>query len=95
MIYKYEYNKDDLNERQNIVNQNADKYLILEENITEGNFLTFSDVQPPQPEIQILIKEVDLKTLQDKNITLETQLAQTNADMQGLMDYLTQNGVLV
>ncbi|MBV4424931.1 hypothetical protein [Clostridium tyrobutyricum] len=44
MIYKFQYKTDD--EKINILNQNKDKILIEIQNITEGNFLIFSDIKP-------------------------------------------------
>ena len=36
-------------ERSSILESNKDKYLIEEQNITEGNFLIFSDTKPTDP----------------------------------------------
>lgn len=44
MQYKFQYQND--TDRINIINQNKDKILIEEQNITEGNFLIFSDIKP-------------------------------------------------
>lgn len=52
MDYKYQY-KDDT-ERQSILNKNKNKYLIEEQNITEGNFLIFSDIKPLENQLQEL-----------------------------------------
>lgn len=62
MNYKFEYKSQD--ERQNILNQNTDKFLIEEQNIAEGNFLIFSDVQPSLPKVQIIVKEDNLNSIQ-------------------------------
>lgn len=49
MLYKFEYK--DLEERELIVSQNTDKYLIEEQNIIDGNFLIFSNEKPKPIEI--------------------------------------------
>lgn len=38
-------------EREQILEEHQDKYLIEEKNITEGNFLVFSTVKPIESEI--------------------------------------------
>lgn len=81
MNYKYEYKTEE--ERQSILSNNADKFLIEEQNISEGNFLIFSDIQPPQPEVKVLIKEEDLNEIK-QNQTL----------MQQAIDDLILGGVL-
>lgn len=44
MIYKYQYL--DQEDRNSIIAENVDKYLIEDATITNGNFLTFSDIKP-------------------------------------------------
>lgn len=75
MIYKYEYTTQE--ERENIINNNQDKYLIEEKNIREGNFLIFTDIKPIEVEIE------DLKGRQD--ITDNTILS--------LMDVILMGGM--
>lgn len=43
--YKYEYT-DQTTDRQNILDSHKDLILIEEQNITEGNFLIFTDIKP-------------------------------------------------
>jgi hypothetical protein len=50
MEHKFEY-KDE-SERKSILEANNSYYLIEEQNITEGNFLIFSDVQPQQVDVK-------------------------------------------
>lgn len=52
MNYKFQYTTND--ERATILNNNKDKILIEEQNITEGNFLIFSDVKPIENQISEL-----------------------------------------
>jgi hypothetical protein len=44
MQYKYKYK--DTTEREAILDGHKELFLIEEQNITEGNFLIFSDIQP-------------------------------------------------
>lgn len=50
MEYKYKYK--DRTEREDISTKNKELFLIEEQNITEGNFLIFSDVQPQPIDIE-------------------------------------------
>lgn len=50
MKFEFKYRNDD--ERAIILDENKDKYLIKEKNITEGNFLVFTDVKPIEIELQ-------------------------------------------
>lgn len=61
MVYKFQYNNDE--ERQKILADNIEKHLIEERNVTEGNFLIFTDIKPLDIEVQT-IKE-QLKTTQE------------------------------
>lgn len=57
MLFKIQY--ETALERDGIVAQNSDKYLLEEQNITEGNFLIFSDI--PTTDTQLMqIKEDNL-----------------------------------
>lgn len=64
MIYKFQYN-DEL-ERKNILVANNEKYLIEEQNISNGNFLIFSDTKS--------LEDV-VKQLQQDNLTTFDVLA--------------------
>ena len=52
MILKIQYT--DQASRQAVLDANADKFLIEEANITEGNFLTFTDVKPMETQVSEL-----------------------------------------
>lgn len=56
MITKYQY--DSVQEREQILEENKNLYLIEEQNIHEGDFLIFSDVEPvfdiPNPDEDII-----------------------------------------
>ncbi len=49
MQYKHQYTDDD--DKQSIIDANADKFLIEQQNLIDGNFLVFADspLQPPAP----------------------------------------------
>lgn len=64
MTYKFQYQND--TDRTTILNNNKEKILIEEQNITEGNFLIFSDVKP---------LENQLKDLQDNQLILMNAIA--------------------
>ncbi|PKL00077.1 MAG: hypothetical protein CVV56_08155 [Tenericutes bacterium HGW-Tenericutes-1] len=52
MNYKIQYNTQE--ERNVIVNKNLSLFLIEEQNITEGNFLVFSDLKP----LELLLNDI-------------------------------------
>lgn len=56
-----QYNTD--TDRQNVLDANKDKFLIEEQNITEGNFLIFTDEKPITQEITDL--KAQLQTSQE------------------------------
>lgn len=70
MIIKVQY--QDQTERQTIIDANSDKYLIEEQNITEGNFLIFSDTPRLEDEVQ---------QLKQDNLILMDAIAQMYEDM--------------
>ena len=60
MLYKHQYSNAE--EREDIINQNASKFLLEEQNITEGNFLIFSD--EATLEIEILQLKQNIASLE-------------------------------
>ncbi len=71
MLFKFEYLTSD--ERNGIIANNSDKYLVEEQNILEGNFLIFSDVAP-EIENTFAIEEQILSETQYQTALLEMQL---------------------
>lgn len=70
-----------------IIQANKSLYLIEEQNITEGNFLIFSDVDETTP-TKIVYVQVREKEIND----LKAQQAAMSADFQAFMDmYFEQN----
>jgi len=59
MEYKFEYKDND--ERESIFNSHTDLFITAEENIEEGNFLTFVDAQTHEQmlEAQILTDRIN------------------------------------
>jgi hypothetical protein len=76
MKYKFEYSNN--TERENIVNGNSNLYLIEEQNITEGNFLIYSDV-PIEPETEVIYMNVpqeDFDSIKQQNAQMILALVQ-------------------
>ena len=66
MIYKFQYT--DQVSRQAILSANSDKTLTEEQNITEGNFLIFSDVKPLEMQLTDLNNTANLILLKQEGI---------------------------
>lgn len=67
MNIRFQYT--DAESRQMILNENSDKYLIEEHNITEGSFLVFSDTPPekPTPSVEtVTIPKTEYEELQNQ-----------------------------
>jgi len=94
--YKYEFKTDE--ERQLIIEQNKELYLIEVQNITEGNFLIFSDTPNMVVEQEImthrdLISKLEANFMYDsmmKDLSIEESTNQ-QAD---LLYQLMMKGVL-
>lgn len=67
MIFKRQYTTNE--ERELLVNENKDKFLVEEMNIQEGNFLVFSDTKPIYIEIEEIKSENVLLKSQNQAIT--------------------------
>jgi hypothetical protein len=66
MNYKYQYIDDA--SRAALITANSDKVLIEEDNITEGNFLIFSDVVPLENQLQNLNNTTNMVLLAQEGI---------------------------
>ena len=73
MEYKFEFKNEE--EKHKILQDNSDKFLIKIEEITQGNFLTFSDI----PTLQILQQEQGEKIsiLEAENKAIKEELSIT------------------
>lgn len=67
MLFKKQYKT--IEERELIVNENKDKFLVEEINIQEGNFLVFSDTKPFSLEIEEMKSENVLLKAQNQALT--------------------------
>lgn len=65
MNFKFQYKTVD--ERNEIISENNDKFLIEEQNLFEGNFLVFSDIKP----IDLIINEIEKNQRYDSLIQFE------------------------
>lgn len=69
MILKIEYQND--SERTNLLNENSNLIIIEEQNVTEGNFLIFSDI-PLEPRIIYTeVPEQEFKNLKSRQESTE------------------------
>ena len=77
MEYKFEFKNEE--EKHKILQDNSDKFLIKIEEITQGNFLTFSDI----PTLQILQQEQanKISVLEKENKQLREELEQVKASL--------------
>ncbi|PKM95818.1 MAG: hypothetical protein CVU84_03185 [Firmicutes bacterium HGW-Firmicutes-1] len=66
MNYKIQYNTQE--ERNVIVNKNLSLFLIEEQNITEGNFLVFSDLKPLELLLNDIRNNTDLIILKQEGL---------------------------
>lgn len=80
MLYKYQYATS--GERASLIENNADKYLVEQQEITEGNFLIFSDIKPVEiiHEATKMVENADLIALQQAQLDI----------MQGMADIWTK-----
>lgn len=78
-------------ERDSLIRQNANLFMVEEQNISEGNFLIFSDVPSEKTVVYTNVPEKDFAELQTENTTLKQQLEQTNKDLVEFMDFYFSN----
>lgn len=55
MVYEFEYKT--LEEKAILLEKNKDKYLVKVQEISEGNFLTFTDIKPIELTLEDLRKD--------------------------------------
>ena len=70
MEYKIEY--INIEDKQSIMDENADKFLYEEQNVKEGNFLIFGDVPFPLPNMDVPVIYRDVSPIEFE--TLKTEL---------------------
>jgi hypothetical protein len=74
-------------EKQKVLDQHKDMTLIEDQILIDGRFLIFSDIPRPVPEVFVTVPKAYIDSLKE-------QLSQTNLDMQDLMNYLAETGVI-
>ncbi len=77
----------DLINRQEVLNQNSNLFLIAEQNITEGNFLIFSDEPLPSTIIYTTVP-------QEEFIDMSNRLTQTEQENAAMLLALVEGGLL-
>lgn len=58
MRYKYKY--ETIEERDELIKSNSDKYIIGYENLIEGDFIIFTDEEPLPNEMDVIKKKIDI-----------------------------------
>ncbi|KQY91634.1 hypothetical protein ASD24_23150 [Paenibacillus sp. Root52] len=71
MNYVFQFNSSD--ERDNLIIEHDDKFLIEERNITEGNFLVFSDERPQPPIVYVSVPSEEFENLKQESTLLKAQ----------------------
>lgn len=66
MTTKIQYT--DATDRQTKINANTDKTLVEEQNITEGNFLIFSDIKPLENQLNDLNNTANMILLKQEGL---------------------------
>jgi hypothetical protein len=95
MRYRYQYADEE--DKQSLIDAHADKYLIEQQNITEGDFLVFSDeplvYRPPLSEmVETLEGEAAMLALE--LVDTQIRLDQSETDHANLLFELVDKGVL-
>ena len=65
MEYKYTY--DNIVEREKIINDNDFLYILKDERLIDGNYITFTDNKP------LPLKETEIEVLENKIYILESE----------------------
>ncbi|WP_339273607.1 hypothetical protein MKY59_20965 [Paenibacillus sp. FSL W8-0426] len=71
MRTKYQYKSAD--DRERIIAENNSLILIEEHNITEGNFLIFSDEPLPEPVVYVTVPQEEFESLKQESTLLKAQ----------------------
>jgi len=92
MKFKFEYHDND--ERQSIIDEHSDKFLIEEQNITEGNFLIFSDVPNMVLETEIATQKEQLTQIKKGQVVTNQLIVENTTAQQDLLELLIEMGVI-
>lgn len=69
MEYKYEFKND--TEKNVILNDNKEKFLIEEQYLLNGNFLIFSDIPVEKEIVYVNVPQEEMETLKAENTELK------------------------
>lgn len=73
MEWRYQYKSN--SEKDELIEKNKSLYLIREENITEGNFIIFSDAPLPEPVVYMNVPEAEFKALKESDVQNKEAIA--------------------
>ena len=74
--YKYQYHDEE--QRDGLIVQNSEKYLVEIQEITEGNFLVFTDIEPIKPPLTV---SEQVLTIREDTLILMDVLSTIYEDM--------------
>jgi hypothetical protein len=96
MRYKYPYSNGE--EKQTLVETHADKHLVEEQYLIDGNYLVFADepLTPAKPPITVTVEalENEAALLALELVNTQTRLHQSEADHAALLLELVDKGVI-
>lgn len=81
MNIRIEYKTDE--ERQEIIEQHRDLFLVEDQNFLEGNFLVFSDKAPEPPKVFISVPEEEFESMKQRQDATDAAVLQLL--MEGVM----------
>lgn len=71
---KYTFQFNSLEEREQLIIEHSGKYLVEEQNITEGNFLVFSDTMLEPPKVYVNVPQLEFENSKEKLIQQEEKI---------------------
>ena len=74
MFHKFQYH--DEQERENLIEQHSNLYLIEEQNVKEGSFLIFSEKPSPVQIVYTQISAEEMESLKAENQALNTAVVE-------------------
>lgn len=74
MFHKFQYH--DEQERENLIEQHSNLYLIEEQNVEEGSFLIFSEKPSPVQIVYTQISAEEMEALKAENQALNTAVVE-------------------
>lgn len=74
LLYKFQYSTH--SEKDELISMHSEKHLIEEQNITEGNFLVFSDEPLPEKVVYTQVPQDELNQYKKRITDLELTIAE-------------------